>query len=618
MTKRRRNPRQRTTPPVPPKPVRKDRFLWLAAILALTFVVYIPSLDNGFTNWDDTHYVSANPLIAHPTFQAMLTTPLLGNYHPLTMWSLALNYKLSKYHPYSYHLLNLLLHLANTALVFFFVWKLSGGRRWTSIVTSLFFGIHPMHVESVAWIAERKDVLFAFFYLLGLITYLRYLERKRIPWLAVTLVAFILSAASKPAAVVFPVTLLAIDVYRRRAMRLRTIVEKIPFFAVSILTGVLTVKAQIAAEAIDSVWNPFERLLIASKATLLYVEKLFAPVHLSALYPYPVAAEGLGPEFIVAFAVVAILLPAIVYLNRRNRPVLFGLAFFFINILLVLQFLTVGAAVIAERYTYLPYIGLFFALAWCLDDPAASAPPAPAAPSAPRRFPFRIVIAACFALLLPLSLVQTWVRCDVWRDSASLWDDTIRKYPTAARAWNFRGVTWAQQSRWDSAYVYFDRAIQIMPKYSQALNNRAAMKIRRDDLAGGLADVSRAIELNGTYRDAYANRALIYNMQGERGKAIPDIRLALLLEPRNPNNPNMAADLGDALLQLNRHREAIAAYDQAIPTLRADDPRVGSCFLNRSLAWSALGDTTRARSDALEAQRRGTPVDPAYLARLGG
>ena len=615
MTKRRRNPRQRTTPPAPPKPVRskpvrKDRFFWLAAILALTFVVYIPSLDNGFTNWDDTHYVAANPHLVHPTFQAVLTTPLLGNYHPLTMWSLALNYKLSEYRPYSYHWLNLLLHLANTALVFFFVWRLSGGRRWTSIVTSLFFGIHPMHVESVAWIAERKDVLFAFFYLLGLITYLRYLEgKKRIPWLAVTLLAFVLSAASKPAAVVFPVTLLAIDVYRRRAIRLRALVEKLPFFAVSIFAGILTIKAQIAAEAIDSVWNPFERVLIASKATLLYVAKLFAPVHLSALYPYPVAAEGLSAEFLVAFALVAILLPAIVYLNRRNRPVLFGLAFFFINILLVLQLLTVGAAVIAERYTYLPYIGLFFALAWCLDDPNDAAP---------KRFPLRIVLAACFALLLPLSLVQTWVRCDVWRDSASLWDDTIRKYPTAARAWNFKGVTWAQQSRFDSAYVYFDRAIQIMPNYSQALNNRAAMRIRRSDLTGGLADVSRAIALNGTYRDAYANRALIYYMQGEREKAIADARLALALEPRNPNNPTMVADIGDALQQLNRNREAIAAFDEAIRTLRADDPRVGNCFLNRSLAWSALGDRDRARSDALEAKRRGTPVDPAYLERLGG
>jgi len=609
VTKKRRKPSPKSPTPKA-KPARRDRFLWLGAILALTFVVYFPTLDNGFTNWDDTHYVTANPLLAHPGARGVLTTPLLGNYHPLTMWSLSLNYRLSGIEPGSYHLLNLLLHVANTALVFFFVWMLSGGRRWTSVVTSLFFGIHPMHVESVAWIAERKDVLFAFFYLIGLITYLRYLERRRLPWLGFTLLVFILSAASKPAAVVFPLTLLAIDLYRRRPLRLDLLVEKISFFAVSLAAGLLTLKAQISAEAIVDLWNPFERVLIASKGTLLYVGKLFVPVHLSALYPYPAAeGKGLGAEFYVAFALLAILLPAIVYLNRRNRPVLLGLAFFFINIVLVLQLLTVGGAVIAERYTYLPYIGLFFALAWCLDDRPGAAP---------SRFPWRYLVAASFLLLLPLSVYQTWTRCDVWKDSDSLWSDTIRKFPNAARAWNFKGVTLAEQARYDSAYVYFDRAIEVMPNYSQALNNRAAMRIRRGDPAGALADVSRAIALNSTYRDAYENRAITYSMLGEREKSIADNRRALELEPRNPGNPQMSADIGDVLQQLGRHGEAIPAYDQAIRGVPDNDPRLGSYYLSRSGAWSALGDRGRALADAQEAARRGTPVDSLYLKGLGG
>ena len=608
MTKKRRRPSP--TPSTPThKTAARDRLLWLAAILALTFVVYLPTLDNGFTNWDDTHYVTANPLLAHPNPRAVLTTPLLGNYHPLTMWSLSLNYQISGLRPGSYHVVNLLLHVANTALVFVFVWMLSGGRRWTSAVTSLFFGIHPMHVESVAWIAERKDVLFSFFYLLGLITYLRFLERKALPWLGLTLIAFILSAASKPAAVVFPLTLLAIDLYRRRPIRTALLLEKVAFLAVSLACGLLTLKAQISAEAIDNVWNPFERVLIASKATLLYVGKLFAPVHLSALYPYPVAGNGLGPEFYAAFAAAAILIPGIVYLNRRNRPVLFGLAFFFINIVLVLQLLTVGGAVIAERYTYLPYIGLFFALAWPLDDRPGAAP---------SRFPWKGVIAAAFLLLLPLSLYQTWVRCDVWKDSESLWNDTIRKFPSAARAWNFKGVTLAEQARYDSAYVYFDRAIQVMPNYSQALNNRAAMKIRRGDPAGALVDVSRAISLNSTYRDAYANRAITYSMLGDREKSIADNRRALRLEPRNPGNPAIWADIGDALQQLKRQREAIAAYDEAIQATPGNDPRAGNYYLSRSMAWSAVGDRGRALADAVEAARRGMPVDSLYLKGLGG
>ena len=355
--------------PAARRPPRFESLLWLGAILVLTFAVYAPSLDNGFTNWDDDRYVETNPLLRHPGLKAVLTTPVEGNYHPLTIWSLALNYRISGLDPASYHWLSLLLHLANTALVFLFIRKLSGGRLWTSVVTSLFFGIHPMHVESVAWIAERKDVLYAFFYLTGLIAYLKYLERRQLRWLGVTLLAFVLSVASKPAAVVFPITLLAIDYYCRRAFDLSLVVEKVPFLAVSLAGGILTLKAQQSTGAIGvHMWDPLQKLLIASYGTLMYVVKLFLPVRLSALYPYPAAGKGLGPEFYVAFVTLLVLLTTVVYLCRRSRAVLFGLAFFFVNIVLVLQFFTVGQAVMADRYTYLPYIGLFFALAWWLDE----------------------------------------------------------------------------------------------------------------------------------------------------------------------------------------------------------------------------------------------------------
>jgi hypothetical protein len=181
----------------------RPRSLWLAAILALTFVAYLPSLRNGFTNWDDPLYVLQNPLLRHPTIGAILTTPVAGNWHPLTIVSYLLNFRISGLDPASYHWLNLLLHLANTALVFAFVSALAPGRKWTAVVTSLFFGIHPMHVESVAWIAERKDVLYAFFYLFGLVAYLRYLKAFQGGWLVASLAAFTLSIASKPAAIVF-------------------------------------------------------------------------------------------------------------------------------------------------------------------------------------------------------------------------------------------------------------------------------------------------------------------------------------------------------------------------------------------------------------------------------
>src|SRR6267154_2594696 len=210
--------RAKKASPRNPQPARASRdvsrYLWLAALLFVTYLVYMPSLDNAFTNWDDNYYLSGP-------------------------------------RPFSYHWLNLLLHVANTALVFLLVWRLSGRRLWTTVVTALFFGIHPMHVESVAWISERKDVLYALFYLLALLAYLRYLATRRVAWLALTWVVFVLSVASKPAAVVFPLTLLAIDFLKRRPFRGWGVwLEKAPFFVVSAAMGALTVMAQRAAGAV--------------------------------------------------------------------------------------------------------------------------------------------------------------------------------------------------------------------------------------------------------------------------------------------------------------------------------------------------------------------------------
>src|SRR5882672_2318210 len=215
-------------------PRRVPWLLWLAAILALTFAVYVPCLDNELTSWDDNGYVTENVLVAHPSFIGLMTVPQCGNYHPLTMASLALNFRLSGLNPASYHWLNLLLHLANTALVFFLVRALSGEGVWTTVATALFFGIHPMHVESVAWVAERKDVLYAFFYLLALLAYLRYLDEGRCLWLTATWVLFVLSAASKPAALALPLTLFAVDYFRGRPFDAHSVIDKVPFFIVSV------------------------------------------------------------------------------------------------------------------------------------------------------------------------------------------------------------------------------------------------------------------------------------------------------------------------------------------------------------------------------------------------
>jgi len=574
--------------------------LWLALILALTFVAYLPSLENGFLNWDDNDYVTENPILAHPSLHAVLTTPVSGNYHPLTMASLLLNYRASGLDPASYHWLNLWLHLANTALVFLFIRALAGPRIWTATVTSLLFGIHPMHVESVAWISARKDVLFAFFYLIALILYVRYLDTRRFAWLGAAWISFVLSCASKPAAVALPLTLGAIDYFRKRPLTAATVLEKVPFLAVSLITGYFTLQAQHSVGAVASLtrWSPLQRVLFASSGLLLYLGKLVAPLRLSAIDPLPATGE-LGWGYRAAPAAVAVLALG-VFLLRRSRPIVFGGLFFLVNLVLVLQVITIGSALIAGRYTYLPYIGLFFAMAWWLDEPTET-----------RAARIKPALATLFLVLLPVCLVQTSQRCRIWHDPETFWNDVIGKYPRTMpdayynradyyhkagrrqealddfhrslalndrvpRVWYNAGVVLAEMGRTDSALVMFDRALALDPKLVRALNNRGAMQYYRGNLAGAAADFQRVLELDPTYRGAYGNLARVYVDLGQHARALALLERAIRSEPANPQN-----------------------------------------YLTRSKVWQGLQDRNKALQDALEAQRLGASVEPAYLRELG-
>jgi len=640
-----RRPKQSRRPGAPSSPGAAPPWIWLALILALTFVVYLPCLDNEFTDWDDNFYVTENPNLAAPDFWGTLTKPAVGNWHPLTMWSLALNYRIGGLDPASYHWLNLLLHVANTGLVFLFVWRLSRKRFWTAAATSLFFGIHPMHVESVAWIAERKDVLYAFFMLLGLIAYVAHVERPSPIRFAAALVAFVLSAASKPAAVVFPLSLIAIDLFLRRPLKAAVWFEKIPFFAVSLGVGLLTLSAQRGVGAISHVWNPFQKLLFGAYGFAMYVAKLFVPFGLSAIYPYPSPVTGPGPQFYAIFVVTLLLLPAVLFVARRERAVAFGFAFYVINIALVLQFLSIGGATMADRYTYVSYIGLLFALTWWLDEPAQ------------RRalgVPIKPVVATILLLLVPVSLVQTWKRCDVWQNGETLWNDTIEKYPAqiadayinrgyyfhhhagrlqdalddfnralalngeSATIWHDRGDVLAAMGQDDSAIVNYDRALALQPTWAGAWNNRGAVKLRRGEFAAARADFDKAIEVEPKLRDAYTNRASANASLLDYERSIADSRMAIALNPRHPTTYLQFGSLGYCEHQLGRNHEAVADFDEAIRTTPENEPRRGSYHFYRSLSLRALGELPRALADAREARRLGVAVPDSYLRSLGG
>jgi hypothetical protein len=212
-------------------------FPWLLLIVCITAICLFPMLKNEFTNWDDEFYVNNNMLLRGPDWHGIFSQSVLGNYHPLTIITLAFNYAISGLDPFSYLLVNYLLHLINTILVFYLIWNISGKNKFIAAFVAIIFGIHPMHVESVAWVAERKDVLYTLFFLLALLKYWKFLltNEKKHFWLC--FLFFVLSLLSKPAAIVLPLVLILFDYWKGRSINLKTITEKIPFLILSLLFG---------------------------------------------------------------------------------------------------------------------------------------------------------------------------------------------------------------------------------------------------------------------------------------------------------------------------------------------------------------------------------------------
>jgi tetratricopeptide (TPR) repeat protein len=603
--------------------------LWaLPAIFIATIIAYIPAFNAGFVNWDDEAYVLLNPLIKDlSNFKAFFTTPVEGNYHPLTMLSLALNYAISGLEPWSYHLLNILLHLVNCALAFRLALLLSNRNIIIAFVTAILFGIHPMHVESVAWVSERKDVLYSLFFLAGLITYTKYLDSRsaRLYWL--TMFFLCLSLLSKPAAVIFPVVLFCIDLLRESKLTWKLFLEKVPFFIVAGAMGVVTVIVQRDAGAVAAeYYTPLTRFLFACYGIMMYVIKMVAPVNLTPFYPFPATNEGLPPAYYLSLFFLVGLVVLFVYSLKRNRVVAFGLAFFIVNLVLVLQFLSVGSAIIADRYTYLPYIGLFFIVGWLVNRYWDTTPGK---------------AGLFFAPVILILVILSYKQSAIWVQSASLWDHAIEVHPNARvyhlravlfraekdylnaidhfnesillrpgdhEALTNRGMTYMDMGRIDEAYNDFKTALLYKPDEYSALDNVGVVLAMKGQYDSSLVYLNKAIAVNNEYYSPYRNRGLTYLKLNRLSEAISDFNKYLQHEPNAFATFNT---LGVCYQNLGMYQESVNAISKAI-SLKPEPV----FYLNRSYSYNGLKNAEAARSDALLAKEKGVQLPDEYARSL--
>ncbi len=609
----------------------RTEFWMLAICLLLTFFVYIPSFQADYVNWDDGDYVYDNTDIrSFSNLKAILTKPVQGNYHPVTMLSLALNYAISGKNPSSFHILNVLLHLFNVVLTFYFILRLTKGKKWIAFITALLFGIHPVHVESVAWITERKDVLYAFFFLLGLNYYVKYVFNQDKKAYFYTLLFFALSLLSKPAAVVFPLVLLAIDYYVSRWKDWKVLMEKIPHFLMALGMGLLTYWAQSKQGSIADVFSFTTKVLFAFYGLMMYLVKLFVPLKLVPFYPFPAINAALGWEYYLAPVVILLLIGGVIYSMKRTNILAFGMGFYLINLLLVLQVVTVGSAVMADRYTYIPYIGIFFIIAsgfdyWIITNNAK-------------------VPASGIGLLAIVALLFTYLgnqQTKIWTNGETLWDHTIKNHPSATayenrallykekkntekaleyyseaikinveyhEAYSNRGNIYFDQNRNEEAMADYNKCLEINPDYNVALDNRGALYARLNQFDKALEDLNRAISIKPDYEMPYFNRAITYMEMKQYEPAIQDFMKYLRLKPGNGDVMN---SIGVCYQGMQNQPEAIKWFNQALAAKEH-----GVFYFNRSISYMNSGDKTKALQDALKAKAMGVKVEDTYLNQL--
>ena len=569
----------------------------LAVLALLTFMAYVDAFKNGFVEWDDQHYVTNNDLVLNPTatnLKMMLTRIVALNYHPITVLSLAMNVILFGKGAGSFIITNVIIHTINTLLVFRFIQKLTDENKIVAFLTALVFGLHPMHVESVAWIAERKDVLYVFFFLLSCISYLKFRENSQTKWLIISLLLFVFSCLSKAMAVSLPIILLLIDYWQGREwLSVKNLIEKASFFVIALLFGLISVNVQAGGDFYglltmeqkhQALSNPafsgLERIAYPMFGYLKYHLMAILPFGLSNLHPYPVSVSAMNPKYFLGIAFFIASIAVMVWSYRRKKNIFFGWGFFLVTIFLVLQFLSVGKAFMAERYSYLPYIGLFFMIFYGLDEYL-------------KKPTLLLVIGSVFGIFC---LFLTTQQVKTWKDNFSLWSNAYKNYPNDNSVLESMADEYGRQGQFDKVQEFGEKALALNSNSYHTYEILANVYALKKDIGRSLQMYDKAILLDSTVGNVYYNRGVTL-VESNPAKAIEDYNKSMSL-PSHDKLYKIRGSRAYAYLKLNKFKEAIEDYTYVIENM---DGNAGSYYADRGIAKYNLQDKAGAVADLKQA-----------------
>jgi len=522
---------------------KKYFYIICLCLVVVTLAVYWQVLDNDFVHYDDGVYVTENIHVNKGvTFDGLtwaFTSSHSSNWHPLTWISHMIDCQLYGLSPRGHHLTSLLFHVANTLLLLLILVRMTGS-LWQSSFVAALFALHPLHVESVAWVSERKDVLSTFFMMLTVWAYILYVKKREVRRYLLVVLSFVLGLMSKPMLVTLPFILLMLDFWplgrfchihesrnevtgqqtNERLNIFRLLWEKVPFFALAVVSSIVTLIVQERGGAMKLL-NPYSlqtRIINAFVAYIEYIVNMIWPVELAVLYPHPGNSLPLWKGVVAGLALV--LITILVIRKAREIPYLaVGWLWYVITLIPVIGIVQVGSQAMADRYTYITLIGLFVIIAWGANDLLSKWPHR------------RISFGTLAVILLPILIVLTWKQVQYWENSITLFKHTLKHTSNNNIIQNNLGVAYNDSGKYKEAIEVCKKSIRIKPDYAKAHFNLGVAYGESGMYKEAIEACKKAISLDPDYATAHTNLGVAYGVLGMYKEAIDVYRQAIEIEP---------------------------------------------------------------------------------------
>ena len=557
--------------------LRRDVLVCLFLIV-ITLAVYWQTRNHEFVSYDDNAYVTENPHVqAGLTRQTIIwsfTTTHVANWHPLTWLSHMMDCQFYGLNPSGHHLTNVWFHLVNTVLLFLLLNRLTGA-SWRSGFVAALFVVHPLHVESVAWVAERKDVLCTLFWLLTMWAYIYYVEKPRLHRYLLTLLTLGLGLMAKPMLVTLPFVLLLLDYWplgrfqagpagsndqgqvqvplnsvRTRSPSSRLIWEKAPFFVVSLASCAVTFLVQQKGGAVETV-EAFPLTIRIGNALVSYVSymgKMIWPQNLAVFYPHPGTSLP-GWQAVAAGLLLIFITIGVIRAGRKRAYLTVGWLWYLGTLVPVIGLVQVGAQALADRYTYVPLIGLFIMISWFIPDLLAG-------------WRHRgIVLGGAAVTVVSALMVCTWMQLQHWKNDITLFEHALKVTANNYLAHDSLGNALAQKGMLEQAIAHYQEALRIKPNLVNTHNNLGVALLNRGEINRAIAQYYQALRLKSDSAETHNNLGVALFTVGQLDQAIGHYLTAIKLDPNFGKAHN---NLGNVLARKGKLDEAISQYSRAL------------------------------------------------------